>query len=92
MRRAHGFDGWLLVNPHAGTIDILELQGDTYANTVIENGRKGLCHVLAVQSQRPLTWQPRGVFSCVSVIAHMVGATGFFLTPWQLYQKLKSDI
>ncbi len=91
MRRAHGFGGWLVINPNAANIDVLELQGDNYVNAVIEDSKKGLCHIVTIQGHRPSTWRPRGLFSCVAVITHLVGATGFFLTPWQLYQKLTKD-
>ena len=88
MRRSYGFEGWLVVNPHAANIDVLEVHGDAYVHAVTANSKKGLCHILTIQAHRPACWRPRGFFSCVSVVAHLVGVTGFFMTPWQLYQKL----
>ena len=37
-------------------------------------------------------WRPRGVFTCVSAIKHLLGMQAPFVwTPWQLYLYLKEQ-
>lgn len=87
LRPAHGFDGWILFNPHSLCVDILEMRGSTYVELLLEHQRQGYCRVLAVQAQRPKAWKIRSALSCVSVVSHLLGIEcGLFSTPWKLYR------
>ena len=92
MRRAHGFDGWIVFNPHSGCTDVLEVQGDDYARFVQDMEDRGHATILEVTARRPERWVPRGVLSCVSSVKHVLGVEcGNTATPWQLYNTLKGE-
>lgn len=90
MRPAHGFDGWLIVNPHSACIDVLEVQGNEYLDQVVlPLAAEGRAHVVGVKANRPKTWVPRWLFSCVTTVAHVIGVEcGILATPWRLYHIL----
>lgn len=90
LRRAQGFDGWLVVNPHAACLDLLEVTGDDYVARVLRPlAARGVLHAVTVAARRPRRWQMRGIFTCSSVIAHVIGwECGIFTTPWGLYRIL----
>lgn len=100
MRRADAFAGWVVVNPTSARLDIF----DVCDGEVIECGdrtftgydaflddsvaRGILTHVQATE-QPGKHWRPRGLFSCVVAIKHLLGVEApWVMTPWQLYQYL----
>ena len=92
MRPAHGFDGWVVVNPHSTCIDVMEVTGSRYLELVLQRRNEGHCTVLAAVSRRPETWQVRGALSCVSVVSHVLGTEcGIFTTPWRLYRNISQQ-
>lgn len=89
LRPAEGFEGWIVVNPHATCIDLLEVTGHAYRDLLSQRRREGYCEILAVRARRPETWPLRITLSCVSVVSHLLGIDcGVFTTPWRLYRKL----
>lgn len=89
MRPAHGFDGWIVVNPNSACLDVLELDGDDYVRFVRSMEEAGHATIVSVTARRPEQWVPRSLLSCVSVAKHVLGVEcDLCATPWQLYNIL----
>lgn len=85
--------GWLVVNPHAARMDILEVVDDGdgvggYGAYVDHLARAGRVSVLKVPQRYPATLALRPWFSCVEVVKHVTGLKPpvWVVTPWQLYR------
>lgn len=89
MRRRNGAAGWLVFNPHSACIDILEFAGDEFAGRVFAEAAAGRCTVLAVAARRPSAWVPRLAPTCVTAVAHLLGAPSRpWTTPRALHRRL----
>lgn len=85
IREMHTADGWLLIDPKSTCLDALELIGDSYVKHIAELCRVGEAHAVAVRPMRPDHWEPRTLFTCVSVAAHLLGLrVPFWATPKRL--------
>lgn len=91
LRPAHGFAGWVVVNPNSACLDVLEVVGDDYMDLIVAQVRAGRATTVTVQAVRPTTWRPRLLFSCVSTVKHVLGIAGPATTPWQLYLSLRKN-
>lgn len=90
MRRLHLAEGWLVFNPHSACVDIVEFAGDAFAARVFAEAEAGRCRVVAVAARRPGAWVPRLAATCVSAVAHLLGAPSRpWTTPRALYRQLK---
>ncbi len=84
--------GWILFNPHSARTDILEFPDDSYPERMFADAAVGRGAVVAVAARRPATWVPRGCATCVTAVAHLIGApTRPWTTPFALYRHLKQE-
>ncbi len=91
MRRAYG-GGWVLFNPHSARTDILDLPDDAYPARVLADAASGRGAVVVVAARRPVGWVPRGLFTCVASVAHLLGVPSRpWTTPHTLYRHLKPE-
>jgi hypothetical protein len=91
MRPARG-GGWLLFNPHSARTDILDLPDGAYAAYVLAEAAAGRGAAVAVAARCPRSWMPRGLFTCVASVAHLIGVPGRpWSTPYSLYRHLKQE-
>jgi hypothetical protein len=103
VREAEAFDGWVVVNPHSGSLDVVEVPADGvfwWDGTPVNGGQwfdslfilegKGLVHLATAVGVSRCEFLPRGPLTCVSVVKHLLGwnRSGTTLTPWQLFQSL----
>lgn len=104
VREADAFDGWVVVNPHSGSIDVVEVprgavfwwdgiavEGGQWFEALFlaeDQGKAALAFFTGTPRQEFLA---RGLLTCVSVVKHCLGWNkhGTTLTPWQLYQALQ---
>jgi hypothetical protein len=102
MRRAEKSVRWIIINPGSSGVDIQEV--DDHRMTVVGHTFTNYAHfmdamVAARQAfriesrQQPgRYWKPRGLFSCVGVIKHLLAMEAPWIwTPWQLYKHLGGD-
>lgn len=106
LREAEAFDGWVLVNSHFGSLDVIEvprdgvfwwegaaLSGGEWFDSLFTMEGMGIVRLaLANGVQRSAEFLPRGPLTCVSVVKHLLGwnKSGTTLTPWQLYRAATS--
>lgn len=84
MRRtAHG--GWIVIDPNGMVLTVKEETGEDYARLCLAMVEQGHARALFVTPSIPADYQLHLVFSCVSVIKHLLGIDCPALTPWQLY-------
>ncbi|WP_417518969.1 hypothetical protein [Minwuia sp.] len=80
---------WLICNPGSCFLGL----GVAESHQILPPIRRGIgngtarCRVFV--AGRPEPWQVRGLFTCVNVVAHLVGMkTRPFMTPRQLYRRM----
>ncbi|MGE4528115.1 MAG: hypothetical protein AB7D00_07085 [Rhodospirillaceae bacterium] len=92
LRPLHLAEGWLLFNPHSACTDILELRGQGHAADLAAAAVAGRCHLVRAVARRPEVWVPRISATCVSAVAHLIGAPSRpWTTPFALYRRLKQE-
>lgn len=85
-------DGWLVFNPHSLCIDVWEEPGDAAIRRLAAAVAAGRARWLRVAARRPLAWAPRGVATCVSAVAHLLGAPSRpWTTPYRFYRSLQQE-
>lgn len=91
MRPMHLTKGWLLYSRAATCTDIFELPQE-WAARVFADAEAGRCSVVQVAARRPVSWAPRFIPTCVTAIAHLIGAPAWpWTTPYALYRNLQSN-
>jgi hypothetical protein len=99
MRRAEKFEGWIIINPVSSGVDVQEVDDQnltvaghtfsSYAQFVDAMVAAGRAYRVESQQQAGRYWKPRGLFSCVGVIKHLLAMEAPWVwTPWQLYKHL----
>lgn len=103
LREADAFDGWIMVNPHSGGLDVVEVPrdgvfwwegmpvlGEQWFDALFLAAEHGVTHLVTCYGVRRMEFLPRGFLTCVSVVKHLLGENkyGTWLTPWQLYHGL----
>lgn len=106
VRPSEAFDGWVMVNPHSGSLDVVEvprdavfwwdgspLLGEQWFDSLFVMAERGLVHLAVVVGVQRQEFQPRGLLTCVAVVKHLIGwnKSGTTFTPWQLYRAVSHE-
>ncbi|WP_416899577.1 MAG: hypothetical protein ACMVY4_07685 [Minwuia sp.] len=84
-----GPDGWLIVNPASCGLTAGLVRGPLVPASIRRGTETGRARCVAVTARRPAVWQPRGLFTCSNVIAHLTGISAHpFLTPYGLWRRM----
>lgn len=78
--------GWLVLDPLSDALRVRWTPA-LDRDTAIRLAEASV--VLMVEPRPPARYRPRGLLTCVSVVAHLLGVRGV-VTPWQLYRALRA--
>lgn len=81
--------GWLVCNPGSCFLGIGHVPGDEPLRLIRHGVRCRLAHCVVVTARHPARIRLRGVFTCVNLVAHLLGVgCGPFTTPFGLYRRI----
>lgn len=106
VRESEAFDGFVVVNPHFGNLDLMEvpraavfqwegaeLLGAEWFDSLFTMEEMGIVHLVVAEGHSRSKLLPRGMLTCISVVAHLIGwnKSSTLLTPWRLYRAINGQ-
>ncbi|PJK29430.1 hypothetical protein [Minwuia thermotolerans] len=81
--------GWLVCNPGARALGLGVAPSHETLRVLRRLVRQGRARCVAVTAREPARMQPRGLFTCVQVVAHLIGVPCHpFATPRGLWRRI----
>lgn len=81
--------GWLICNPGSCFLGTGVIHGPMPLSHIRNGVLQGNARCIAMTARRPNRIRLRGLFTCVNVIAHLVGVDcSPFTTPWRFHRRI----
>ena len=85
----HVTGGWLICNPGSCHLAISAAPDRDVLPPLVEAVERGRARCIATIARQPERIHLRGLFTCVNVVAHLIGVDcPPFTTPWRFYRRI----